>query len=495
MVYRSLGEYLEDLVQPEDLRHVSVEVDPVLEIAEITDRMVKSGGPALLFGRVQRYHMAVATNLFGSEKRICRALGVESLDHWRERLVALADGHWEHRWIDRLSGNVNERSAARFRPQRVKTAACQQVVKLGEDIDLRTLPALKSWPDESVAVITSAQLVSQDSQTGIQTIDRVLLPILDRHTLALQWDPTGRGHVAGPATQPLGEKLPVAVVLGGDPVFMMMAELPWPPSVDFLTIVGAMRNAPLDVVSCRTHDLWVPAEAEIVIEALLDPVKTAIADPPRTAAPNGFYCQPGQLHRLEVTAVTHRVNPVFPATVLGPPPTERATIQSLVERMVLTLVQQVVPEVVKISLPPYSPQQEFAVVAIRKKDPFQGRQVANALWGFPATMRTKTVIVVDDHVDVYNAEEVLFQVGAHVALGRDLFFQDGSLHPYDHSAAFAAGTILASGRKMGVDATTKYPGECVGECPLPTIQSREVRELVCRRWEDYGFMPAKGEVS
>ncbi len=484
MPSHSLADFVELLEQAGELARVEVEVDPELELAAITCRVAQARGQALFFERVKGHHSPVVTNLLGSPGRVCRALGAESLGELAERFALSASPGETSGWLERFRpGSIF--AAAKQQPKTVRSGVCQQVVKLGRDVDLAEWPALRSWPSEPRRSITSGVVLTVDPETGQKRLAMPPLEIVDRNRLAVGWQ---RYHGASrhlASCRASAKQLPIAVVLGSDPALVVAAAAPLPAEADSYVFAGLLRGKPLEVVKCRSHELEVPADAEIVIEGFIDP-----AEPPATIGPlghtGGYYSLAAPASTLHVTAVTQRTNPIFPATVAGPPPNETSAIGRVIERLWLPLVRQTLPELVDYALAEAAGPGKLCIASIRKSFPNHARKVASALWGLDLLMHTKWLVIVDADVAVQDTEAVLLAIGANVHPGRDVFFHDGPPHPHDHAAP-----PLSAGSSGCIDATAKFPEEHCGPWPERLAASRGIVELVQTRWAEYGLGPAK----
>jgi 4-hydroxy-3-polyprenylbenzoate decarboxylase len=476
MPANSLADFLEELERAGELSRVSVEVDPELEAAAITDRIAKSGGPALFFERLKGHRPPLVTNLFGTETRLCRALDVGSLEELADRLApetAPAAG-----WLERFKSSLPFASA-KEPTKTVRSGVCQQVVKLGRDVDLAEWPALRCWPLEKRRSITAGMLLTHDPESGNRRFESVTLEIVDRAKLAVCWRRYDAGLRHWEAYRRRGERMPVAVWIGADPALAVVAAAPLPAEADSFDFAALLRRRPLELVKCRSHDFEVPAEAEIVVEGFIDPEARREACGPLGQA-DGRYRLPGESWPLEVSAVTHRTNPVFAAIVPAAPPSEAGVIGRAIERLWLPLVKQAVPELVDYTLVQEAGPYNLAVLSIRKTFSGQARKAAGAFWGLDAFMFVKLVVVVDADVNVRDYPRVLLAAATNSAPGRDVFFQAGPPRPMDALAA-------AGGQLMGVDATTKLPEEHAGDWPQRLTMSQEAVDQVRGRWSEYGL--------
>lgn len=480
MTYRSLPDFLEELGQAGELARVEALVDPHLELAEIARRGSATQGKVLLFGHVRGCDAPVVTNLLGSEGRICRALGVSSLADAARRIALLASPDNPEGWFERLRMAPHDALLRRLGPRSVKTGACQQVVQLGSDVDLTHLPVPQSMPGEAGPVITAGLVFTSDPETG-RVVGRYDLQVLDRDRLVACWgdhDEPARLMRLLPQTK---EPLPVAVVLGGDPITMLAAAAPLSPGFDVCGLAGYLRDKPLELVRCRSIDLEVPSDAEFVIEGYIDRSEPLVPAGPRLS-PLGRYvsAQPGPV--IHVTAMTHRANPVFPAIVGSRPPNEACLVGRAMWQVMLPLVRMSIPDLVDCELPVSGGVRHLAVLSIRKTYAGQARRVAHAAWGLPALMFAKLLVIVDEEVDVRDPLQVSEAVAAHVAPGRDVFFAKGPPDPLD-----SATPPDSLGDRMALDATAKHPAEHGGERLGHAQTSAEVLKLVDQRWEEYGL--------
>jgi 4-hydroxy-3-polyprenylbenzoate decarboxylase len=502
--HHRLADFLEELGRAGDLMRIAAEVDPQLEVAAVTARVASAGGPALLFERVKGHDLPVLTNLWGTQARICRALDVGSLDVLVDRLDAATKAGRDGGWLAKLTGGPRaEGGASSASVQVVKSGVCQQVVRLASDVDLAQLPALQSWPLERQAAITAGQVFTRLPDSSASCVASYPLVVLGAKQLGLFWHEYTAGHAHYEAFRARGERMPVAIALGGDPALACLAAATLPASTDALTLAALLHSRSWELVKCRTHDLAVPADADIIIEGAIDTAERPVAVGPLAGA-CGHYLSPRDVPRVHVTAITHRTNPVFVAMVHGPPPHETSELVKVTERLLLPHVRAVVPELVDLSLPGRAGLHNFAFLSIRKSHAQHAHKVASAVWGMTDLMHTKVVIVVDESVDVHCREQVMRAVGANVHPMRDVFFHCGPAHPLDHTAPSmhsgyspAGSTIGGSvigGSALGIDATAKLPQEHPYPWPAATRQSQEIVDLLERRWADYG-LPHVGSAS
>ncbi len=453
MPYRCLADFLEDLGHAGELVRVEQEVDPALEIAAMAAREANAGGAPLLFGAVKGHDLPVLCNLLGSEARICRALGVAALDEVADRIARLLDTTASEGWFERLKGGTQPAGLGSIGPRKVKSAACQQIVRLGSDIDLGELPLLQTAAEEAGRAITAGVVFSAEPDSHQPLAGRFDLQRLDRARLAVCWAAHDEHARLLGAYGERGQKMPLAVVLGGDPAFLLAAAAPLPAGGDVCAVAGLLREKSLDVAACRSVDLDVPAEAEIVLEGFVDPSQPPVVAGP-LCGPLGQPTRPRPVPVMQVTTVTHRANPIYAVMVPGWPPHEAATVARAMQRVFLPLARLAMPELADYDLPEFAAARLWAAVSIRKTYPGQGRRAAHVAWGLPAVRYAKVLVIVDEDVDVHDHEQVLAALTLNVRPGRDVLIEDGPADPFD-PATPADGL----GQKMAFDATRKLSEE------------------------------------
>jgi 4-hydroxy-3-polyprenylbenzoate decarboxylase len=484
MHFKDIRQFIEFLDERGDLKRITAMVDSDLEITEITDRTIKSGGPALLFENVAGSDASVAINLMGTHQRTAWALGVENIDDLTSRvrkLLGLAQGP-----PSGLMGKVRALgdlvSVARTQPKIVRRAPCQDVVVTGEDVDLNILPALKCWPDDAGRYITLPLVVSRDPESGRRNVGIYRMQIFDRNTTGMHW----QTHKGGAHHYRVGEsqrlqKLEVAVALGGDPAAIWSGSMPLPPDMDEFAIAGLIREEPVELVKCKTVDLEVPAHAEYVLEGYVTPGELRPEGP--FGDHTGYYSPAEDYPVFHVTTITHRKNPIYPTTMVGRPPTEDFFMGKAAERIMLPILQMALPEIVDMNMPAEGAFHNLLIVSMRKEYPGHAQKVMHALWGMGLLMLTKTIIVVDHDVNVQDPSEVAWRVTNNINPATDISFAEGPIDDLDHATP-----IPKFGSKMGIDATAK--GITDGrsrEWPPDIVMSEEIKTLVDHRWKEYGF--------
>lgn len=489
MPYDSLAEFLEALEPTGEVVRIKTEVDPILEIAEITDRISKVQGPALLFENVKGSRFPLAINVLGSEARMCRALDVKHLDEMAVRIAGLIKPPTPESFLDKIKLVPMLAQLGNIPPKIVSSGRCQDVVLTGDQIDLTQLPIIQCWPQDAGRFITFGQVFTRNPETGDRNVGMYRQQLMNRNTTAMHWHPHHDGCQHFLMHQRMGTKMPLAISLGGDPIYPYMATAPLPPATDECLFGGFLRGKPVELVQCKTIDLQVPASADFVIEGWLDPKEPLVTEGP-FGDHTGFYSLADQFPLFHVTAITHRSNPIYPTTIVGKPPQEDCWMGKATERLFLPLIRMFIPEVVDYDLPWFGVFHNFAFVAIRKRYAQQARKVMSAIWGLGQMMFSKIIVVVDEHVNVHNHDEVWFHVGANVHPGRDVVFNQGPTDLLDHAAP-----VCCVGHKMGIDATRKFPDEGhPREWPDEMLMTPDVIERVSKRWAEYGIGKDPGPV-
>jgi 4-hydroxy-3-polyprenylbenzoate decarboxylase len=460
-----------------ELVRVSAEVDPHLEITEITDRTVKAGGPALLFEKPKGSSHPLLINQFGTERRMCMAFGVERLDDVAAKLEDVLEMQPPQGLVDKVRGLKKLKSIADSLPQTKRSGPAQEVVLTGDDVDLGALPIQTCWPGDAAPFITLPAVITKDPRTGTRNVGMYRMQVLDRATTAMHWQIHKDGRADYLATD---GRIEVAAALGLDPVTTYAASAPLPKHIDELMLAGFLRGEPVQLVKGKTVDLDVPANAEIVLEGYIDKDELTAEGP--FGDHTGFYTAAEPFPVFHVTAVTMREDAIYPSIVVGKPPAEDAWLGKATERIFLPALKMTVPEIVDYDLPVAGVFHNCCIVSIRKAFPGHAKKVMHAIWGLGMLSLTKAVVVVDEHVNVHDYEEVFFYVGANVDPGRDVLISEGPLDHLDH-----APTHQFFGGKLGIDATAKGADEGTRPWPEEIEMSEEIRALVDRRWEEYGI--------
>ena len=495
MAFASYGEFVRSLEQAGELIRVTQPVATELEITALADRQMKSpgGGKALLIERPtvngQPSPFPVAINTLGSWKRMALSLGASSVEEVARELGSLvkAKPPTTLREAASLLGTALELRHAR--PRTVKDGPCKEVVhRLESPADRRAepwpaapdwrdpsrhnpqpptllnLPILKCWPLDGGRFITLPCVGTQDPDTGERNVGMYRIQIYDDRTTGMHWQLQKVGARHGRRYYETGTRMPVAIFLGGDPALTFAATAPLPDGLDEFMLAGYLRRKSVDLVKCETSDLLVPAEADFVIEGYVDPREPLRAEGP-FGDHTGFYTLPEPYPAFHVTAVTHRRQAVYPATIVGLPPMEDFYMGSASVKLFLPIFRMNFPEIVDLALPAEGVFHNLVFVSIRKTYPMQAYKIMHGLWGMGQMMFTKYIVVVDDDVDVHNTSQVLFRLCANTDPQRDSLFTRGPADVLDHATP-----DVAVGSKLGFDATRKLPGEGYRRTWPPLIQ-------------------------
>lgn len=437
-MYRSLNDYIARLEREGELIRIAAPVSPVEEIAEITDRISKTpgGGKALLFENTGT-DFPVATNLFGSERRMALALGVESLDDLSARIDDLLGQATAPRnsLADKLRALPMLAEMARWFPRTASgRGACQQVVALGETASLAALPVLKCWPRDGGRFVTLPMVNTLDPETGVRNVGMYRMQLFGERETGMHWHihKTGARHYD--AYKRLGRRMPVAVALGGDPAYTYAATAPMPDNMDEYLLAGFLRRRAVKLVKCITNDIYVPADCDFVIEGYVDPAEEKVVEGP-FGDHTGFYSLEDRYPLFHVTAVTHRRDAVYPATVVGIPPEEDAWIARATERIFLAPIRMALqPEIRDLTMPEAGTAHNVAVVAIDRRYEGQAVKVVQSLWGAGQMMFNKYMLVVSSGTDVRDAR-ALARLVRNLDPSRDLIRSEGILDVLDHATA------------------------------------------------------------
>jgi 4-hydroxy-3-polyprenylbenzoate decarboxylase len=516
LAYDDLRDWITALNGAGELKTIRTEVDPVLEIAEIADRVSKGrdrrgnpGGPALLFQNIKGHPGAqVLINQFGSARRMNLALEVKALDEVADRIRHFMDVKSPQGFLDKVKMLPMLAEMGKFFPKSVSTGACKEVIKR-DNFSLLDLPVLQCWPKDGGRFITFPCVITRDPKTGKRNVGMYRMQVYDERTTGMHWqrqkvgaehyrealraaaaggDPArssaavdmmarssgGSVLVEGAA---LSGKMEVAVAIGTDPALTFSAIVPAPPDVEEYLIAGFLRQKPVELVKCETLDLEVPANAEIILEGHVH------LDELRSEGPfgdhTGFYSLEDLYPVFHVSCITHRKNPIYSTTIVGKPPQEDAYMGKAVERIFLPLMKLTIPEIVDINLPVEGVFHNLMLVSIKKSYPGQARKVMSAVWSLGQAMFTKLIVVVDEDVDVQDVGEVTLKALNHIDPERDIQFTLGPVDSLDH-----ASRLPNYGSKMGIDATRKWPSEGFGRpWPDEIVMDGATKSLVDSKWK------------
>jgi 4-hydroxy-3-polyprenylbenzoate decarboxylase len=462
------------------------------------------GGKALLFENVEGSEIPVAINTFGSYWRVNQALGSESLDALADRVQQLVKPEIPTTLIEKMKRLPDLLKMASYPPKVVRSGICQEIVLEGERADLTKLPIIQCWPldgdlksgqvfDDVASrefaktqagtgrYITLGGVFTKNPENGDRNIGMYRAQVFGPRKMAMHWHMHHDGARHYRMWQRRGEKMPLAIALGGESVLPYAATAPLPPGVDETLFAGFLNGTGIELVKCRTIDMEVPANAEIVIEGFVDPTAKMMEGP--FGDHTGFYSLADWYYQFDVTAITMRKHAIYPTTIVGKPPMEDYFLGKATERVFLPLLKMLIPDIVDYSLPISGVFHNCVFVKIKKEYPFQARRVMHAIWGAGQMAFTKFIVVVDEHVDVHDEQDVLFHLFANCDPQRDSEVVHGPVDILDHSAP-----ALGAGSKIGFDATVKLPAEGqVRRWPKELEMDAKTRELVERRWKEYGL--------
>ena len=475
MAFDSFRDFVNKLETEGELRRISAPVATELEITEIADREMKKpgGGQALLFEQPtvngEPSPIPLAINTYGSEKRMAMVLGRDSVEDAAAELNKLVKAKPPSTLSEtfKLLGTALDLRHAK--PKKVKSGPCKEVVHLFDESrqasvespstfnpqpsTLLNFPIQQCWPQDAGRFLTLPCVVTHDPDTGDRNLGLYRMQVFDGQTTALHWQLQKVAARHGRRYYERGERMPVSVFLGGDPVYAFCASAPLPDGLDELLLAGWLRKKSVPLVKCETNDLEVPADADIVLEGYVDPT-----EPLRDEGPfgdhTGYYTLPEPYPAFHLTAITHRKDAIYPSTIVGQPPMEDFYLGGASVRLFLPILKMNFPELVDLALPAEGVFHNLVFVSIKKTYPMQAYKIMHGLWGAGQMMFAKYIIVVDEDVDVHNTSEVLFRLGACTDPQRDALFTRGPADVLDHAT-----TEMAIGTKLGLDATHKLPGE------------------------------------
>lgn len=482
MGYRDLRDFIAQLERKGELKRISVEVDPVLEVTEITDRVTKTGGPALLFERPKGSQAPLVINLLGTHRRMNLALGVEDLEEVANRVKSFLDIQTPQGLLDKVKMLPKLAELGSFFPKTVKSGPCKEVVRK-DNFSLSEFPILKCWPQDGGRYITWPMVITKNPETSKRNVGCYRMQVFDERTTGMHWQTQKHGaeHFRSARSRDASGKMEVAVAIGSDPATALAGILPVPPDLDEFMFSGFLRKDAVELVRCETVDLEVPANSEIVLEGYVNLGEL------RTEGPfgdhTGFYSLEGEYPVFHITCITHRKQPLYLTTIVGRPPQEDFFMGHAIERIFLPVMKMQFPEIVDVAMPAEGIFQNLMIVAIRKSYPGHARKIMNAIWSLGQAMFTKVVIVVDHDVDVQNPQEVVWKTLCAVDPQRDIEFTLGPVDTLEHAAR-----LQDFGSKMGVDATRKWPSEGFARrWPDETRMDESTKARIDGMWKSLGI--------
>ena len=487
MKYRDLRDFIAQLEQLGELKRIAAEVDPQLEMTEVCDRVLRAGGPALLFEKPKGHAMPVLGNLFGTPHRVALGMGQDSPAVLREvgKLLAMLKEPEPPKGLrDAWDKLPVLKQVLNMAPKEVSSAPCQEIVWEGRDVDLSRLPIQTCWPGDVAPLITWGLTVTRGPHKARQNLGIYRQQVIAENKVIMRWLPHRGGALdyRDHCLKHPGEPFPVAVALGADPATMLGAVTPVPDSLSEYQFAGLLRGAKTEVVKCIGSDLQVPASAEIVLEGVIHPDETAVEGP--FGDHTGYYNEQAAFPVFTLSRMTMRREPIYHSTYTGKPPDEPAMLGVALNEVFVPLLQKQFPEIVDFYLPPEGCSYRMAVVSMKKQYPGHARRVMFGIWSFLRQfMYTKFIIVTDDDVNVRDWKEVVWALTTRVDAARDTLIAQNTPIDYLDFASPVAGL----GSKMGIDATNKWPGETAREWGRVIAQDAAVKRRVDELWQDLGL--------
>ncbi|MEZ5450779.1 MAG: 4-hydroxy-3-polyprenylbenzoate decarboxylase [Thiolinea sp.] len=487
MKYQDLRDFIQQLEKMGELKRISVTVDPYLEMTEIADRVLRAGGPALLFENPKGHRVPVLVNLFGTPRRVALGMGEESTEALREvgKLLALLKQPDPPKGFkDALSALPIFRKVLDMAPKVVSKAACQQVVLEGEQVDLSKLPIQHCWPGDAAPLITWGLVITKGPHQKRQNLGIYRQQVLGKNRVIMRWLSHRGGALDFREFQQAnpGQPFPVAVAIGTDPATILGAVTPVPDTLSEYAFAGLLRGSRTELVQAKGVDLQVPASAEFVLEGHIYPDDMAPEGP--YGDHTGYYNEVDTFPVFTIERITHRKDPIYHSTYTGRPPDEPAILGVALNEVFVPILQKQFPEIVDFYLPPEGCSYRMAVVSIKKQYPGHAKRVMMGVWSFLRQfMYTKFIIVVDEDVNTRSWEDVIWAMTTRMDPARDTTLVEHT--PIDY-LDFAS-PVSGLGSKMGLDATNKWPGETTREWGTPIVMDATVKSRVDGMWEKLGL--------
>ncbi|MCY4427264.1 MAG: 4-hydroxy-3-polyprenylbenzoate decarboxylase [Halieaceae bacterium] len=494
MTYTSLREFIAFLEARGELKRITIEVDPCLEMTEICDRTLRRNGPALLFENPKNHHTPVLANLFGTEQRVALGMGRENPAALREVGEVLA--YLRQPEPPKGLGDVWEKlpllkQALNLKPKLLDQAVCREQIHQGDEVDLYQLPVQTCWPDDAGPLLTWPLVITRGPGKERQNLGIYRMQLIGKNRLIMRWlaQRGGAMDYRDWQLQHPNKVFPVAVALGADPATTLGAVTPVPDSLSEYAFAGLLRGGKTELTrchseACQSHNLQVPATAEYILEGYLQPGEMADEGP--FGDHTGYYNEVERFPVFKVSTITHRNNPIYHTTYTGHPPDEPSVLGAALNEVFIPILQKQFPEIVDFYLPPEACSYRLAVLTIRKEYPGHAKRVMLGLWSFLRQfMYTKFVIVTDADINARNWKEVIWAMSTRMDPRRDSVFIDNT--PIDY-LDFAS-PVSGLGSKVGFDATNKWPGETGRSWGRPISMSEEVKARIDTLWSELGIDP------
>ncbi len=489
MAFRDLRDFIDTLEKAGELKRIKTEVDPYLEITEISDRTLRAGGPALLFENPKGSTIPVLANLFGNTRRIAMAMGQEDIEGLRgvgKLLAFLKEPTPPSGWKDLWQSLPSYKSVLNIAPNVKKSAPCQEVVIAEDAIDLSMLPIQTCWPGDVAPLVTWPLVITKGPEKERQNLGIYRMQLLAKNKLIMRWLSHRGGALDFREWQQRypGTAFPVSIAIGADPATILATVTPIPDTLSEYAFAGLLRGEKTDVIKSMTNDLQVPASAEFVLEGVIEPGEMALEGP--YGDHTGYYNEVEQFPVFTVKRITHRKNPIYHSTYTGRPPDEPSMLGVALNEVFVPLLQKQFPEIIDFYLPPEGCSYRLAVVSMKKQYPGHAKRVMMGVWSFLRQfMYTKFVIVVDDDVNIRSWEDVIWAITTRMDPSRDTVLIENT--PIDY-LDFAS-PVSGLGSKMGMDATNKMPGETQRQWGKPIAMSADVKQRVDELWAELGLGP------
>ena len=487
MSFSDLRDFIELLEKEGELKRIASEVDPFLEVTEISDRVLRAGGPALLFENLKDSSLPLLANLFGNTRRIALAMGQDDIDGLRDvgKLLAfLKEPTPPSGWKDLWKNLPSYKNVLNVAPNVKKSAPCQDLVIEVDDVDLAMFPIQTCWPGDVAPLVTWPLVITRGPEKDRQNLGIYRMQLMDRNKLIMRWLPHRGGALDFKDWQQHhpGQAFPVSIAIGADPATILATVTPVPDTLSEYAFAGLLRGSKTDVVKSLGNDLQVPASAEIVLEGVIEPDELAEEGP--FGDHTGYYNEVEQFPVFTVTRITHRKDPIYHSTYTGRPPDEPAMLGVALNEVFVPLLQKQFPEIVDFYLPPEGCSYRLAVVSMKKQYPGHAKRVMMGVWSFLRQfMYTKFVIVVDSDVDIRQWEDVIWAITTRMDPSRDTVLIENT--PIDY-LDFAS-PVSGLGSKMGLDATNKWPAETARTWGTTIEMSEEVKRRVDELWQELGL--------